>query len=223
MFTFQYQKGASGPVNPGKIVCVGRNYADHAKELGNEVPESPILFMKPATALAPMEQKIVIPGDRGSCHIETEMALLICENLSHSNSEDALSAIAAVGLAFDLTLRDLQSELKAKGHPWERAKAFDGSCPLSHWINCDNIDWDNIELTLERNGKLQQSGNTAQMINSVANLLSEISQVFTLIPGDIVLTGTPAGVCQLRDGDELVATLDNRLKVETKVEVISEG
>lgn len=219
MHTFEYQQGVSGPVNPGKIVCVGRNYAEHARELGNEVPETPILFMKPATSLVAMDNQIVIPSDRGSCHIETELAVLIGDTLTGASSDEVLGSVAAVGLAFDLTLRDLQSQLKSKGHPWERAKAFDGSCPLSHWVSCEGLDWGDIELTLMRNGNLQQSGSTAQMINPVANLLSEISQSFTLAPGDIVLTGTPAGVCELKQGDELVATLADRLEVHTQVEV----
>lgn len=201
----------------GKIVCVGRNYADHARELNNPVPDEPLLFMKPATAAVAMEQPFAIPADRGSCHVETEMAVLIGAPLSQANSADALEAVAGLGLAFDLTLRDVQSALKQKGHPWEIAKAFDGSCPLSRFVSPVGIDWQNIGLRLHRNGTLQQDGNSNHMITPVSALLTYISQHFSLQPGDVVLTGTPAGVGPLQSGDRLVAELVGILQVTTAV------
>lgn len=205
------------PHSLGKIVCVGRNYADHARELNNPVPTEPLLFMKPATAAVAMEQPFAIPAGRGSCHFETEMALLIGEPLSQASEAEVAKAIAGVGLAFDLTLRDLQSNLKQKGHPWELAKAFDGSCPLSVFVTPKAIDWKNVQLRMSRNDALQQDGNSGYMITPVLSLLSYISQHFSLMPGDVVLTGTPAGVGPLHSGDQIDAELVGILQVSTAV------
>ncbi|MGK0500936.1 MAG: 2-keto-4-pentenoate hydratase/2-oxohepta-3-ene-1,7-dioic acid hydratase in catechol pathway [Oceanicoccus sp.] len=201
----------------GKIVCVGRNYADHAKELNNPIPKQPLLFIKPASAAVALDQPIVIPSHQGECHHELEMAILITAPLSKASAEQATAAIGGLGLALDLTLRDLQSSLKQKGHPWERAKAFDGSCPLSAFISASKIDIQDLKLTLSNNGQLCQSGNTADMIFSVNDLLIDISNSFSLMPGDVVLTGTPAGVGPLQSGDELTATLAELLTVSTRV------
>lgn len=217
MYKFSFDAGVDGPEFAGKVVCVGRNYAAHAAELGNVVPDAPILFMKPSTSLVAMSEAIELPEGLGSCHVETEMALLIGEPLKNTSKEQCLSAVSAVAIAFDLTLRDVQNQLKKDGHPWERAKAFDGSCPISQWISCEDLDWTDVSVELERNGGIQQKGSTAQMIFPVANLLEEISHSFALSPGDVVLTGTPAGVCALESGDQLSAKLDGRLTVSTTV------
>lgn len=201
----------------GKVVCVGRNYADHAKELNNPVPTEPILFIKPNTALVPMAPEFSIPRHRGSCHVETEMALLIGDRISHANASQVVQSIAGVGVGFDLTLRDLQNTLKDKGLPWEKAKAFDGSCPLSEFVDPTEFDWGNVSLELHRNGELQQRGNSANMMTPVADLLAHISQYFTLLPGDVVMTGTPAGVGPLNVGDELQAELNGQLRLTSKV------
>jgi len=194
--------------NTGKIICVGRNYVEHAKELNNPVPTVPLLFMKPASTIVEMGGELTIPRDLGECHIETEIALLITKPLTNASIDECRSAIGGVGLGFDLTLRDLQSTLKKKGHPWERAKCFDGSCPLSEFVALtgdENLQA--IGLTLELNGKRQQQGLASEMLFSIPTLLAEISQCFSLQPGDIVLTGTPAGVCALSQNDRLTATL----------------
>lgn len=201
----------------GKVVCVGRNYAAHAAELNNPVPAEPLLFMKPATAVVALEQGWPIPEGQGDCHIETEMALLIGSPLTKASEQQALSAIIGVGIGFDLTLRDVQTQLKQQGHPWERAKAFDGSCPLSIFIGATEFNWADAQLRLTRNGVLQQEGNSADMITPVAKLLAVISQQFTLMPGDVVLTGTPAGVGAIQTGDLLEAELNQQLKVECRV------
>lgn len=201
----------------GKIVCVGRNYADHAKELNNPVPKQPLLFIKPSTAAARLEQALVIPVGKGECHHELEMAVLINRPLTMNDKKTCLSAIAGIGLGLDLTLRDIQTKLKENGQPWERAKAFDGSCPLSKFVEHGDLDLQQLELKLWRNGKLQQHGNTRDMLFTVASLLSDISHCFTLLPGDVVMTGTPAGVGPLLFGDSLVLELDDLLRVETNV------
>lgn len=202
---------------PGKVVCVGRNYAAHARELNNAVPAEPLLFIKPATALVVMETPFAIPADQGACHVETEMALLIGQPLTRASEVEALAAIVGVGIGFDLTLRDVQDSLKQQGHPWEKAKAFDGSCPLSVFVSPEGWQWDRVTLQLRRNGTLQQDGNSRDMITPVATLLAYISQTFTLLPGDVVLTGTPAGVGPLASGDQLEVTLGGRLSLSTAV------
>lgn len=202
----------------GKIVCVGRNYAEHARELNNPIPKQPLLFIKPSTALAALDQPLAIPRDRGECHHELELALLIGQPLSEAHAEETLAAIAGYGLALDLTLRELQSQLKEKGQPWERAKAFDGACPVSAFVPAAAIgDWKALRLQLQRNGALQQDGQCRDMLFPIEALLADISQSFTLLPGDIVLTGTPAGVGPLNTGDRLRCELDGLLTVETTV------
>lgn len=193
---------------PTKVVCVGRNYAAHAKELNNPIPTTPLLFIKPSTSLCPLSPSFSLVTDQGECHIETEIALLVGETISNEEADTAWSKLAGIGLGFDLTLRDLQSALKEKGHPWERAKAFDNSCPMGSFVSVDDqAKQGEYALKLVRNGQLQQQGRASDMITPMAQLLAHISRTFTLLPGDIVLTGTPAGVCALAKGDQLSVEL----------------
>ena len=195
---------------PSKIVCVGRSYADHAKELGNAVPDRPVLFIKPPSALTSLDAGIEWNPDWGNCHYECELSLRIDRTLSKENDPaKVLQAIGAVTLGLDLTLRDLQDDLKKKGQPWERAKAFDGSCVLADWMPVGDViaDWKDVHYTLEINDELRQKGDTALLIFDIATLLADISQVFTLEAGDVVMTGTPAGVAALQSGDQLKMTL----------------
>ncbi len=195
----------------GKVVCVGRNYAAHALELGHAVPQRPILFMKPASAVVPLESPIDWPRAEGCCHFETELTLLIHRPLSHATPTEIRQAVAGLGIGLDLTLRDLQEQLKQAGHPWERAKAFDGAAPLSAFIPAEELSpWEPLQFSLDINGKRRQTGNTALMLFSFEKLLMEISQCFRLEPGDVVMTGTPQGVGPLDSGDALLLTLDNR-------------
>jgi 2-keto-4-pentenoate hydratase/2-oxohepta-3-ene-1,7-dioic acid hydratase in catechol pathway len=211
----------------GKIVCVGRNYAAHAAELNNPIPTEPILFMKPASAACDLTQPLRIPHNYGNVHHETELAILIGAPLQNADAAQARAAIAGIGIALDLTLRDIQDKLKKDGQPWERAKAFDGAYPVSTFIAVKNIaakpiDLQNLTLQLYRNGNLQQDGNTAHMLFSVIDLIVEISKLFSLQPGDIISTGTPSGVGPLVSGDKLIATLGTKkpgdlLRVETRI------
>jgi 2-keto-4-pentenoate hydratase/2-oxohepta-3-ene-1,7-dioic acid hydratase in catechol pathway len=202
----------------GKIVCVGRNYAEHAKELNNPVPSQPILFIKPATAAVDFSPQIAIPTRHGSCHHELEIAILIGKPLSNANESEVLDAISGIGLGLDLTLRDLQQQLKDKSHPWERAKSFDGACPLSEFIPFTKaMNLQNIDLRLEINQQVRQRGNSREMLFPIATLIAEISQWFTLNPGDVIMTGTPAGVAALQVGDQLIAELQDWLRIETNV------
>ena len=203
----------------GKVVCVGRNYAEHAKELNNPVPTTPILFIKPATAVIPFSENIKLPHDLGECHYETELAILIGKKLTKATAEDIDDAIVGYGLGLDLTLRAVQSKLKEKGHPWEIAKSFDGSCPLTSFVYPSELkDTANIEFQLKINGELRQQGKTSDMITAIKPLIAYISQHFTLQPGDVVLTGTPAGVGLLESGMKLEVGLESVLHVECVVE-----
>lgn len=195
----------------GKIVCVGRNYAAHAAELNNPLPAAPLLFIKPATAAIALEAPFTIPRDRGAVHHESELAILIGSTLSNADPITAQDAIAGIAVALDLTLRDVQEQLKKDGHPWERAKAFDGAYPVSGFVSTTGIDLQNLTIQLWRNDVLQQNGNTHQMLFPIIDLLCEISRTFTLQPGDIVSTGTPAGVGPLEPGDQLRALLGTQL------------
>lgn len=218
-YRHQWQDGSAIDWPLGKVVCVGRNYAQHAAELNNPIPEQPLLFIKPATAVVPLTDPIRLPTDQGEVHYEAELAVLIGKPLRHASESAAREASVGIGLALDLTLRDLQSELKAKGHPWERAKAFDGACPLSSFIPLHQGDnFGNLSFSLAIDGDIRQRGHTGDMITPVLTLIAYASETFTLLPGDVVLTGTPAGVGELAPGQRLELELDGRLHVETSVE-----
>jgi len=219
--TYQHRFADGSLVNlpMGKVVCVGRNYAEHAKELNNPVPTEPLLFIKPASAVVDMAEPLVLPTGRGAVHYETEIAVLIGETLSGSVSEtEAQAAILGVGLALDLTLRELQDDLKSKAHPWERAKAFDGACPLSMFVRREQAgDLTSLPLQLTINGELRQEGTSADMLTPIVALLRHIAPVFSLLPGDVVITGTPKGVGPLNAGDELNASIPGLLSQVARV------
>lgn len=194
---------------PSKIVCVGRNYAEHAKELGNAIPDRPILFMKPPSSIGSLTQGVKWNQALGGCHFECEICLQIAHPLSQETDKlKALEAVGAITLGLDLTLRDLQSDLKAKGQPWERAKAFDGACILADWVETDEIgDLQELELILTINGVERQHGFSRDMLFDIGALLVEINQSFSLQAGDVIMTGTPAGVGALHPNDQLTMKL----------------
>jgi 2-keto-4-pentenoate hydratase/2-oxohepta-3-ene-1,7-dioic acid hydratase in catechol pathway len=201
--------GTSESLPVGKVVCVGRNYREHALELGNEVPAEPVLFIKPNSCLIGPGEEIVIPPWSQDCHHEVELALLIGKTGKNVPEEEAMAMIAGYGVAIDLTLRDVQNALKSKGLPWEKAKAFDTSCPLSPFVAADQIvDPQRLRLSLKVNGNLRQDGCTSQMVHRLPGLLAAISTFFTLQRGDVVLTGTPAGVGPIGSGDEIEASIE---------------
>lgn len=218
-YQHQYVDGSVIDLPMGKVVCVGRNYAEHARELNNPVPTEPLLFIKPATSVVPMTPPIKLVQGRGPVHYETEIALLIGAPLSGMVSEEeAEAAIIGVGLALDLTLRELQDQLKAKSHPWERAKAFDGACPLSPFVpKAQAGDLHALSLQLDINGERRQQGSAAEMITPIVALVRHIANQFSLLPGDVVITGTPAGVGVLNPGDELTLVIAGKLQVQTRI------
>ena len=218
-YQHQYHDGTAIDLPLGKVVCVGRNYAEHARELNNPIPSEPLLFIKPATSVVPLAEGITLPKGRGAVHYETEIALLIGAPLSGVvSAEKASQAIAGVGLALDLTLRELQDQLKSKGHPWERAKAFDGACPLSPFAPTEQAPaLTDLPLQLHINGELRQDGNSAEMITPIIALLQHIAGVFTLLPGDVVITGTPAGVGVLQAGDQLQLSIPGLMQHSTHI------
>lgn len=202
----------------GKVVCVGRNYVDHIEELNNPIPEQPILFIKPNTAVCDVSQPISIPKLQGACHNELEVAVLIKHTLCQVTHAEVLNGVWGYGLGLDLTLRDVQTQLKQKGLPWERAKAFDRSCPLSGFVPRRHMKNEHvIEFKLMVNNDVRQSGNSQMMIHGIANLLVEISHTFTLLPGDVVMTGTPKGVGPLCIGDRLDVSMDDNIHLLTTV------
>lgn len=217
MYQHQFVAGKKCEFPVGKVVCVGRNYADHIAELNNETPSEPLLFIKANNAMVAMHQDVVIPA-QGECHNELELALLIGQPLSCVSVEEAKKAVAGIGLALDLTLRDVQTQLKQKGLPWERAKGFDGSCPLSQFVCAENVDLEkHFEFQLKVNDVVRQLGNTQHMLWPWPELIAHISHTFSLFPGDVVLTGTPKGVGPLNAGDRIAASLGEELQVETRV------
>ena len=207
----------------GKVVCVGRNYVDHARELNNDIPGEPLLFIKPGSAIRELAGEIAIPpryNALGAIHYETEMCLLLGQPLSCAEPHQVTPAIAGIGVGLDLTLREVQADLKVRGHPWERAKAFDGSCLLSAFAPMHRgpvPDLANLAVRLWRNGELVQDGNTGEMLFPAVPLLCNISRVFSLQPGDVVMTGTPAGVGQLHHGDHLVAETGDLARAEATI------
>lgn len=210
--------GGSQQIPAGKVVCVGLNYSDHVKEMSSQVASEPVIFLKPSSALVPLEAPVAIPVEFGACHHEGEMSILIGEQLADCTEDEAAKAIIGVGVALDLTLRDLQSQFKQKGHPWDKAKGFDGACPASAFVDRSQVgDLQNLELRLTLNGEVKQASNTSHMITPVLPLIAYISKFFTLMPGDIVLTGTPAGVGPLSPGDELTLELVDVVAVTTTV------
>ena len=217
--TYAKISGSERELPIGKILCIGRNYAEHIRELGNDTPDTPIIFMKPATSVIGDAGTIVIPSYSKDCHHEVELALLVGKKGKDIAQERALEHVAGYGVAIDLTLRDIQGELKKRGFPWDIAKGFDTACPLSTFVSADMIkNPQELRLRLWVNGELRQDGNTALMIHSIPAIISHFSSIFTLEPGDVILTGTPAGVGRLNTGDTVVAEITDvgRLRVNVQ-------
>lgn len=202
-----------------KIFCVGRNYSEHAKELGNAVPDEPVIFMKPKNALLQANTPFYYPDFSNELHYEAELVLRIAKNGKHVPEKFANQYYNAITVGIDFTARDIQDELKSKGLPWEKAKAFDNSAAVGKFIDITPaLNKKNINFSFYKNKELVQQGNSSQMIFNFDFIISHISNYFSLNIGDLIFTGTPAGVGECVVGDDLEAFIEKEilLKLEVK-------
>ena len=201
-----------------KIICVGRNYASHIEELKNEKPEHPVLFLKPDSAVLLKKQPFFIPDFSNDVHHEVEILVRIKKIGKHISRKFAHTYYDEIGLGIDFTARDLQAQLKEKGLPWEKSKAFDGSAVIGSFMPKESIDDVNcINFSLEKNGEVVQTGNTSAMLWKIDELIEYISKYFTLKIGDIIFTGTPAGVGTVNAEDKLVGSIEKTTLFSIKI------
>lgn len=201
-----------------KLICIGRNYAAHIEELENERPEEPVVFIKPDSSILPKEQDFYIPEFSNEIHYEVEVLVKIKKVGKHIARQFAHTYYDEIGLGIDFTARDLQSKLKAKGLPWEKAKGFDGSAVIGKWIQKERYEnIDKIGFSLLKNGENVQNGNTSLMLWKIDELISYVSTYFMLKKGDILFTGTPAGVGKVSANDYLSGTLEGEKMFEINV------
>jgi len=202
-----------------KIICVGRNYAEHAKELGNDIPDEPVIFMKPKSALLQSHTPFYYPEFTNELHYECELVLRVCKNGKYIQERHAGNYYNGIAVGIDFTARDIQDELKKKGLPWEKAKAFDNSAAVGKFIDITpDLNRKNVNFCLYKNKELVQQGNSGQMIFSFDSIVEHISNYFSLNIGDLIFTGTPAGVGECVVGDELEGFIEEQklLSLEIK-------
>lgn len=202
-----------------KIICIGRNYAEHAKELNNPVPREPLFFCKPDSAIIQKGKPFFYPEFTKDIHFECEIIVRINKLGKHINQKFAHKYFDEVALGLDLTARDLQQECKTKGLPWEKAKAFDGSAPMGDFISLseNNLDVNNLSFELKKNNETVQVGNTNQMIFSVAQIIEHVSKFFTLKIGDLIYTGTPEGVGPIAIDDEFEGFIEGESSLKVPI------
>lgn len=200
-----------------KIICIGRNYADHAKELNNDIPAEPVIFLKPDTALLPKKNPFFIPDFTNDLHHELELVVRINRIGKSIEERFASRYYTQVTVGIDFTARDVQKACKENGLPWEKAKAFDGSAPIGEWVDLGDRDIQNLKLELKKNGETVQLGNTKDMLFAVNRLIEEVSKYFTLKIGDMIFTGTPAGVGPVQRNDELEAFLNDQSLLKLRI------
>ena len=201
-----------------KIFCVGRNYVAHAKELGNEVPDEPVIFMKPKSALLQAHTPFYYPEFTNELHFEGELVLRISKNGKYIQERFAGKYYDAVTIGIDFTARDIQNELKEKGLPWEKAKAWDNSAVIGKWIPFTNVkNKKDINFSLQKNKEVVQKGSSAMMVNNFDNIVAYISNFFSVNIGDLIFTGTPAGVAECVVGDELEGFIENESMFQLEI------
>ena len=201
-----------------KIICVGRNYVEHIKELNNEAPKDPVLFLKPDTSILLKKQPFFIPEFSNEVHHEVEILVKINRIGKHIDRKFAHKYYDEISLGIDFTARDLQSKLKEKGLPWEKSKAFDGAAVVGKFLSKNDFkNVDNINFRLEKNDKVQQTGNTSLMLWKIDTLIEYISKYFTLKIGDIIFTGTPSGVTKVNPNDILKGFIEEKEIFSIKV------
>jgi acylpyruvate hydrolase len=211
-------KDNRSPIRVGKILCLGRNYRAHAEEMKAEVPESPVVFLKPSTALLSSGSTIRIPQCSHDVHYEVELVVMIGKEGKFIPQSKAFDFVQGYGVGLDMTLRDVQAEAKKKGLPWSVAKGFDTSAPVSEFVPAASVhDPHHLTLTLDVNGAARQRGNTADMIFPIDRVIEYLSSVFTMEPGDLIFTGTPEGVGQVHPGDRLHAELQSLTSLDVDV------
>jgi len=194
-----------------KLICIGRNYTEHIKELENEKPIDPVIFLKPDTSILIKKQPFFIPDFSNDVHHEVEILVKINRLGKHINKKFAHKYYDEIGLGIDFTARDLQSKLKEKGLPWEKAKAFDGAAVIGNWLPVSDIeDVGAIEFSLKENDKIVQKGNTSHMLWQIDEIIEYVSKYFTLKIGDIIFTGTPAGVGKVIANDKLKGYIEDK-------------
>jgi len=201
-----------------KIICIGRNYIDHAIELNNPVPSEPLFFLKPDSAILPKRNPFYIPNFTKNIHYEVELIIKVCKLGKNIKENFANTYYNEIGLGIDFTARDIQDQCKEKGHPWEIAKAFDQSAVVSaNFIDKQNLDTNNINFSLKKNGSIVQEGNSSNMLFNFDQIIAHISKFMTIKIGDLIFTGTPAGVGKVNIGDELIGYLENEQAFKTKI------
>jgi 2-keto-4-pentenoate hydratase/2-oxohepta-3-ene-1,7-dioic acid hydratase in catechol pathway len=201
-----------------KIICIGRNYAKHIEELQNEKPTNPVIFLKPDSAILPKNQPFFIPPFSNDIHYEVEILVKINKVGKYIDEKFAHKYYDEIGLGIDFTARDIQDACKDKGLPWEKAKAFDGSAVISDFIPKENFsDLNNLAFSLHKNNELVQDGNTNAMLWKIDELIAYVSQFFTLKKGDVIFTGTPAGVGKVNENDVLVGAIEQNELFSIKI------
>lgn len=199
-----------------KIICIGRNYTDHIEELSNERPKEPVIFIKPDSAVLPKEQNFYRPEFSNDIHYEVELLVKIHKVGKHIAKEFAPNYYDEIGLGIDFTARDIQTQLKQKGLPWEKSKGFDGSAVIGKWVSKAQFEnLENISFSLEKNGVQVQSGNTGLMLWKIDEIIAYVSQFFMLKKGDVIFTGTPAGVGPVQANDVLVGKIEQEVHLKT--------
>lgn len=199
-----------------KIICIGRNYTDHIEELSNERPKEPVIFIKPDSAVLPKEQDFYRPEFSNDIHYEVELLVKIHKVGKHIAKEFAPNYYDEIGLGIDFTARDIQTQLKQKGLPWEKSKGFDGSAVIGKWVSKAQFEnLENISFSLEKNGVQVQYGNTGLMLWKIDEIIAYVSQFFMLKKGDVIFTGTPAGVGPVQANDVLVGKIEQEVHLKT--------
>ena len=196
----------------GTLYCIGRNYARHVAEMKSEILDEPVVFLKPRASVIFNKQSIIIPEKSKNVHHEVELVLQIGNKTDNVSPESALESVKSIAVGLDITARDLQSEAKKAGLPWALSKGFKTFAPVGNFVEYnEDVDLQNLEINVKVNGEIRQSGNTSMMLFSAAEIISYLSKNFTLLPGDLIFTGTPEGVSQIHSGDVIEASLENQL------------
>lgn len=201
-----------------KIICIGRNFVDHAKELKNEIPKEPLFFLKPDSSILPKRNPFYIPNFSNNIHYEVELVVKICKLGKNIGLKFAADYYKEIGLGIDFTARDIQDKCKAKGHPWEIAKSFDQSAVISNqFINKQDLSLNELNFSLIKNDEIVQKGTTSDMIFSIDQIICYVSKFMTLKIGDLIFTGTPKGVGKVNIGDTLIGKIEDKEMFKTKI------